>query len=302
MPNPYQIFLILSLLIASCATKEVEESQKDLPVEVFDMQKKRVEKLQEIGHEGWVIYNDCDAALWSYKAQSVICDKDFSDRGSELSDYPGLFSRSPTRICYDRKEKKDVGSKTTWSGDMGLGLTLYSIGCGKKDLLLDHFNAVRANDWISGFGETDAVASRAFYRPSIRASILTALNGLGEKYNALQDADTFLPGQRDYEAHLQLLKIEIHMRSKGELKEFMFKRVKEQFNRVPTDPYFAAMYAVTSGDWAKAIELCSKETLETYNDYVRCAEKDKCELAHMIHACGLLIDYAGNADASLSIR
>lgn len=313
MLRPTSHSLVALILLASCSV-ERSDNHPDLST-LEKLHVKQAERIDEYltlskDSQGWLV-TDCDGALWSYTAAAFAnCPVVFNARASEYPNEPGRLARRPGPLCWD-PEKGDQGSKTNWSGDMGKALITYSWICEDKALIEDHAAYGFDNKWIMSDGEEGYLLERAFYRPSIRGELYSVIYALGGEDDAARLwPTTYTKGLTDYQAHLQVLSIwlrsDIAVKSGDAIpanpnaREFfsaldisktMFERLKEHADRDPKDPYFQAVYALYSGNFDKAVDLCLKDYAPTdyVGEYVRCHDQKLCQLSHLIKSCGVLL-------------
>ena len=307
---------ILLAVLAACSPVNRSESKPGDDI-ISKLQAKQAERIDEYltlsqNDQGWLV-TDCDGALWSYTAAAFAgCPVIFNPRASEYPGEPGRLSRTPAKLCWDQENQKDNGSKTNWSGDMGKAVITYAWVCNDLPLLEDHASYGFNNKWIMSDGDEGYLLERSFYRPGFRGELYSTIYALGgEDDNARLWPNTYTSGLKDYQAHLQVLSIwlrsDMRHSASGDavpadpdakaffhalnISKTMFERLKEHAERDPKDPYFQAVYALYSGDFDRAVDLCLKDYAPTdyVGEYVRCDKQESCQLAHLIKACGVLI-------------
>jgi len=72
------------------------------------------------------------------------------------------------------------------------------------------------------------------------------------------------------------------------INEIMYERLREHANREPNCPMYQSAFAIYSGDYTKAIELCEMASPPICS-YVRCDEEKRCKLADDAYACDLIL-------------
>lgn len=288
--------LLPTLLLVACASVESKDPEPtDRLSEVREkVDSLTVELLEMEDEHGWIA-TGCDAMLWEGKARAVIGGGALQAAERE----PGRYGRRPDP-CWDGK---DLGSPTTWSRDMGIGLLYWAWR--NKDLraLLDHEKYGRENSWVMGEPLADG---RAVYTPNMIGTLYEVIHVLGGPSNTNRHwPNSYSSGLSDFEAHLLVLRIAL----RGEVAESdldkprsedtafendlgllsisgtMFKRLEEQAEREPGNALFQAVLGHYSGDMDPAIDAC----LSDYQaEYVRC-EGGSCELIEKLFACDYIL-------------
>ncbi len=267
-------------------------------------------RLAQVATGDWVV-NDCDAMLWNAKLYSVAGAPLFHVELAERE--PGRYHRRPAP-CWTAEEG-DIGSKTTWSRDMGRGLIMWAWRTKNVAVLQAHFDYGKAHDWIMGYPFDDG---RVLYTPAIQGA-------LGQTIYALGGADTFerkwpdvYPGGlTDYEAHLQVLSIqhrgevEEYLRTKGEgdarppgpvvvddpsgetalvmdVSPDMKERLKEHAEREPGNAFFQAAYGRYSGNMEPAASALTAEPWFRPS-YVRCTDLATCDAIEWLFAADIYL-------------
>lgn len=134
-------------------------------------------------------------------------------RAAEYPGNPGKFHRRPLSNPCWTPELGDVGSKTTWSRDMGMGLIAYAWAKKDRGILDAHaaYGVAHPYKW-EGFpawlmGEP-AADGRAIYTPAMLGLVYQGIFALGGVENGDRAwPNIYTKGLTDYQAHLQMLDI-----------------------------------------------------------------------------------------------
>lgn len=303
--------ILLTLLLTGCgSTEKPKDPGPFIPELLSDAQENQLQMIVELGEtqdleSGWPDALDCDGMVW---AGHHACGSGEPDLRASAYPEVGRFGRAAARRCWT-KEDGDVGSKTTWSNDMGK-LLIAGAWCQKdRKILEDHERYGRANAWVMGEGEKAEVLARAVYRPHTIGLLYQAIFALGGPDNANRLWPNLYPqGLEGYEARLQMediwLRGEIALaldapqdaphltesKSLLNVSRIMYRRIEEHHNRQPENPFYAALYGVYSGDITPALEICSNPKL-IKAEGVRCKTQRACELAFKIHSCKIILDH-----------
>jgi len=290
--------MIYLMLLLSCSTVE----QKDPAPADISLVKEKLETLHEEAGEdsiynGWML-DGCDSMLFQGKYQATAGALPLDPRTAQLSGEAGRFFRRGSKPC--NLDGKDVGSKTTWSRDMGIGLIYWAYRTKNLSVLADHFNYGKAHNWQMGKPLDDG---RVIYTPNIISLLSNAIVSLGGSSSLHQKWPTIYPsGLKSYQAHLQVLQIalrgeiatnkvdkpqkpeaELNMSISGS----MYRRLEEHSKREPKNPLYQAVYGKYSGDMQPAIDAC----LDGYTEEdSRCGtEEHGCQIAEIAFACDFVI-------------
>lgn len=249
---------------------------------------------------GWLEVQSCDGMVWAGKYASSSGVDDVDIEAAEYPGEPGRFSRRPS-ACWT-KDQGDVGSKTTWSRDMGVaGLFPYGFFKAKRDLLERHAAYGEAHHWDMGEPVADG---RGFYTPQMIGLLYKAIEALGGPHNAQSLWPSIYPaGLQDYELHLQVADIHLH----GEIAEVlrdpdnrpksgaalavsdtMFQRLQDAHEAEPDDPYFASVFGIYTGDMGPALTLLLDPAMPM-GGYVRCEMGEQCRLAAWIYSASIVL-------------
>lgn len=252
---------------------------------------------------GWLTA-DCDSMLTTGKYAAAHGVTGTNIALAEYVDEPGRFARRPlARPCWT-PEQGDVGSKTTWSRDMGLGLLAYAWKARDKALVERHAAYGRAHPlagssipaWKMGEPLDDG---RVVYTPAfigLTYEVLFALGG--ESFPERGWPNTYSAGLVDYQAHLQMLDIwlrgEITEKQLGllDISDVMLARITEHATREPADPFYTYLEGLYSGDLSRATSNCLDPAL-VVGTYGHCRGERGCHLAHWLFACGLTLRRLG---------
>ncbi len=258
------IVLVVPIFFISCGIFEKKEKEKDvgLPVNYEMLLEKYKEKLSLIDSKkdiqsGWADAKSCDAMLWAGK---YACGGGAPNlAASEYAAEPGRFGRRPAPDCWNPVDG-DIGSKTTWSRDMGIGL-IAGVWCtGKRDILERHADYGTKKNWKMGEPLDDG---RTVYTPSIIGVLYQAIFYLGGKDSPARVwPSVYSSGLDDYQAHLQM--IDIWLRGEMSRREIdlsldisqtMWDRVKEHAEREPNCPFYHYMRGIYDGSLDYATKL-----------------------------------------------
>lgn len=265
----------------------------------------------ELGN--WINTTDCDAALWmgKYSCADGIPEVDMTV--AEYAAQPGRFDRRPPPgSCWNPKDG-DIGSKTTWSRDMGKGLYRWAWCNQKLDALERHAKYGSSKTWKMGEPLDDG---RVVYTPAMIGELYELIHALGGEDNPGRIWPTAYPtGLDDYQAHLQVLSIQIRAEiaeefgqlalgpqkpvgkilstDDGDFKardgaslmlldvsETMYARLKEHAEREPECAYYQYMLGVYDGSMDKALELLLTDSSKC--QYVREGASKEIQLAEWL--------------------
>lgn len=274
--------LLVCLACFSCAPKKIrdplivhrsqyvdklEALKKKLIAEVLPMQDKQT---------GWVS-DDCDAMLWNAKL-ATVSGVSVDIKSAMYKDQPGRYGRRPGVPCYPHAQGHST-SKTTWSRDMGMGLILYAQRTGRPDLLDEHAKYGEQNKWLMGKPLADF---RAIYTPNIQSLLYQSMSSLGGRKSLRRFYPIyFAAGLDDYQAHLQMMTIDVLGLVDGTLTKLMISRVKEHVEREPYNAYYAYLLARIDGEYLRAVRLVLNDNTRK-GDYVRCDDMKSCLLAERL--------------------
>lgn len=246
---------------------------------------------------GWLMDQDGDAMLWN----GLYCSEGGGDDidAAEYPDQPGRFARNPNFPCSGPNGTNC--NATSWSRDQFMGLLACLWKTKKLAVLQRHATYGSAHLWKMGDPLDDG---RVLYNPGNIGLLRNAINALGGPSSIEQSWEQIYPsGNTDYQAHLEMLGIWLSGEIAKALNDMndvpkkpagfhaidstMYSVIEEQFNRTPTNAFFATLHGIYNGDYGPALDLCSSDQLPGA-DYVRCDDQMACQLAYAIHACGLL--------------
>lgn len=162
----------------------------------------------------------------------------------------GMWHRRPLdKPCFDCKNNKDVGSKSTISRDMLIGLAWYCWFNKRGDIVSQVVDYAVKNFGFMGCGAIGAIN----IMPPLFATFCWMdhkLNGTNWWLTRKMPAD--LGNKTEgYESHLQVLHILLRSEIVGKLSKSEKKVIAYQAKRQPNNPLF--VYA--NGDKEKALEL-----------------------------------------------
>lgn len=288
-------YLIITLCVAAVACgrdrKEKQEPKPDDRVaQLVDLYADMLAKAEQVRDQetGWLDRHGCDAMLWSsvYAASPWVSGVDL--KAAEFEGQPGRFGRRPPPHCWD-PENGDQGSKTTWSRDMFVGGLLPWAWLTKQlDVLDRHASYGKSVNWKMGEPLDDG---RVVYSLSVIGLLYQAIYRLGGEDSANRIWPSVYPqGLRDYEAHLQVKSIWLRGEIQGSISKAMGERLEEHYLRMPGDPFYAYVWGCYSGNQSPAIDAILAGTV---GDYVRCEEREQCELAHRIFVTGQILNKFG---------
>lgn len=317
-------WLVLALLgLSACKGKE-HDAKDPNPNERKEALKAKYQEKLELAKDwakkdygNWLVIKDCDAALWmgKYSCADKIPEVDLTV--AEYPDQPGRFDRRPPPGSCWNPEAGDIGSKTTWSRDMGKGLYRWA-WCGKHlDALERHAKYGNSKNWKMGEPLADG---RVLYTPAMIGELYELIHALGGEDNPGRIWPTAYPkGLDDYEAHLQVLSIQI----RGEIaegfgnlalgpkkpdgadgsgseqenakegtalldvSETMYDRLREHAKREPKCAYYQYMLGVYDGSMDKALELLLNDSSEC--QYVRKDASKEIRLAEWLAVASSVI-------------
>jgi hypothetical protein len=228
---------------------------------------------------GWVILS-CDAMLHQGKYAAV------TGFGSlEIAEdpkQPGRYYRRPYDLpCW--KDGQDLGSKTTWSRDMGVGFIWWAYRNLDFVALGRHIEYGRKNLWVMGEPLADG---RTIYTPNMIALLYAAYGSLvKQSYKETSIGGIYSSGLTDYEAHLTVLSILLRGEIDGYIWQRDLKIIEEQAERQPKAALYQSARAVYGGSLSAAVSACLNPEPA---DYISRQEPDICHLIDVIFALDLL--------------
>lgn len=240
-------------------------------------------------------------------------------RAAEYPNEPGRFHRRPLSNPCWTPELGDVGSRTTWSRDMGMGLLAYAWA--KKDLLIlkahADYGVAHPYKWEGlpawEMGEPFA-DGRAIYTPAMLGLVYQGIYALGGGHNDDRVwPNIYTKGLTDYQAQLQMMDIwfrgevakalgdadampqpggdgdgdDVAGQGLLQVSGSMWDRIEEHHRREPLDPFYAYMWGLYGGDMSPAIESCLNLEMPL-GEYAR--DRREVRLAYWIFACGQLLE------------
>lgn len=284
-----------ALFMVSCVSSTIAPKKASVdPVLVDKVKAKQAERIRklEIYRDpkagNWVVGDECDGYLWQSKLQAVLCDPEVDIRATEFEGEKGRFGRNPYMRCWT-KERADAGkrnfSRSTWSSDMGQGLKIVGLFCQDADLIRDHLNYGRANNWQMG---QPWDITTTIYKPHTIREFAEVLHYLtGEKQPELSYPVAWAPGLDDYQAHLQMLSAVVWLEMYSALPENLVNLINAHVRREPKNPLYQGLKAIFSGDKRRALETCLGEG--NYGEYVRGRHENRLILIDQIFACNFVL-------------
>jgi hypothetical protein len=302
MKSPAQIRFCGALILAlaaGCSKPERVDPVPAVPVELIEQAKEQHQLRLELAEarrdpsNGWLTPDDCDGLLWSGKYGAVV---GFDPYAAEYPDQPGRFARRPVErgLCYT-DEGVEQGAKSSCSRDQAMGLIAYAVQQNNPEVLQAHYDFVKSNNWKCGEGQLSAT----YYNPFFRGFLEAVMDGLALVQPRWPAESEYFAGLDDYEAHLQMLNIDIRQTIEGSVTEAMLARIVEHSDREPGNPFFWYLRGKYSGDMAPAVKACVDGT---YGTYVRCGvglDKELCVLSELIYACDRVLRYFDEPAPSL---
>lgn len=295
-----RIFFLLALLFGCQKRHEPKDPVIDerALIELKPLYEQKLLDAQTMrDQDGWLDHG-CDAALYTGKYGASWGVSGVNYAAAEYPDEPGRFHRRPISNPCWTEELGDVGSKTTWSRDMGLGLLLFAWRTKDLALVERHTAYGRAHPaiddglpaWQMGAPLADG---RVIYTPTMIGLAYQIELALGGKpYPERGWPGTYPEGLVDYQAHLQAIDILLRGEIEG-VTDLMLKRAEEHAAREPNDPFFAYLAGLYSGDLTHALDVCLDPTMPL-GTYSRCEPGDQvCKLPHWLFACGNVLHSFG---------
>lgn len=256
------IICLLLLSITACGGSKKKEQEVAIPANHQRLLNKYIEKLTFLESKkdpasGWIDAQSCDAMLWNGK---YACGGGKPNLvASEYAAEPGRFGRRPAPDCWN-PEQGDVGSKTTWSRDMGMGL-MAGAWCTKNLAALErHADYGTKKNWKMGEPLDDG---RAVYTPSIIGILYQTIFYLGGKDSTARVwPSVYSSGLDDFQAHLQM--IDIWLRGEMsrvdtdlslDISKTMYERIQEHSDREPNCAFYSYMRGIYDGSLDKTTDL-----------------------------------------------
>jgi hypothetical protein len=262
------IFGLIISAIACGSKKDKKPPEPDTRIEqltsLFNDKKIEAESIRD-PHNAWIVPNDCDGMLWSGKYASVDCGVDIEAAEVE----PGRFDRYP-----------QMGTcRTSWSRDMGVaGLFVWAYKCNRRDVLERHAKYGKKNNWVMGEPVDDG---RPIYTPQMIGLLYQIIFKMGGDNDPNRVWPHIYPSGLDgYQAHLQMMAI-WHRANHEPISQTMYERIKEHYDRIPYNPFYAFMKGLYTGDMSTTIDLLLSPEMPMAG-YVRCDEPHRCKLAEWL--------------------
>lgn len=304
----FRLVVFLMVFTAGCGWFKKRKASDPTPLTTMEQLQTWYDgKLAEaaaVAHpdNGWVYLESCDAMLWNGLMASSPGVQWVNIYAAENVDEDGRFHRRPPPYCWNETDG-DVGSKTTWSRDMGKGLMIWAMRRGELKAVERHAAYGVENNWVMGKPFDDG---RVLYTPSTIGELYQVIHLLGgeDSVNRIWPS-TYSEGLVDYEAHLQVLGIMIRGYVAEKLNDMdavprpsdgaalldingvMFDRLVEHSERQPRCPFYEYMRAIyENGNLDAAAALVMDPSWEC--DYMR--DEDHESLAEEIFVASLIME------------
>lgn len=239
----------LYLILFSCAKENISETpvfSKEL-IYAYEL------KLKQYDNQ-WLDLEFCDAMLWTGLADSSP-GYNVDLRESEYENEPGRFNRRPKPFC-----EAGLGSKTSWSRDMAMGLIFSSWRDGDLELLERHAKYGVKKNWKMGEPFADG---RVQYTPNILRLLYQTIYKLGGEDNVARAIPAiYASGLDGYEAHLQTLDYILTMELFGSVPRDGERVIKKHVEREPECPIFSYAAHIDDGDQAATIEILLADNID----------------------------------------
>jgi len=281
------------------------------------------------GH--WITPGDCDGALWSFTAASARCPSEFDPRASEFEGETGRYGRRPPPRCWTPEGGDQGSTTTwsgdMAKGLMLYGWRCKNLQLLSDHERYGRGNAWQMGDGEDG----KVLARAVYRPSLIGELYTTIWGLGGPDNANRHWPSIFPSGLTDFEAHLQVLSIILmgevagatnsgdavpkrpsnldgepllgpsrtltipppgsHQMGLLQISGTMFQRLQEHAEKDPKDVLFQATYSLYSGDFDRALALCSKAygPDDYVGSYVRCGEYRRCQLAQLLFACNMLV-------------
>jgi len=307
------VFLMISLIIASCGVidqkESVEPTDTDTLWDMYEQKTKRALELRD-SQTGWLAGDDCDGMIWAGKYGSALGIDGVDIFAASFDDEPGRFGRRPLYEdgeyqgrCWS--EEGDTGSSTTWSRDMGsAGLLPYCWVNKRLDILQLHADYGRALNWVMGQPIGDG---RVIYTPNVIGLLYELIYALGGQNSANRLWPSYWPGGLDdYEAHIQSMMIWLQGEAAATIGDMdavprqgarltgisgtMFDRLEEHYSREPESPWYTYLYHLYSdGDMGPVTKMLIDHPYR-HATYVRCSSQEECVLAEWLFVASRVLE------------
>jgi len=322
-----RLLTFLLFFVSSCAVwekvyppEQVVDEDDDMVVKLNEkFMLKHQEAESKLNDFNWLT-DDCDGMIWNGKAAVVV--KDINLHAAEYPNEAGKWGRRPPNPFWCYENGQDLGSASTWSGDMfKAGLLPYAWLTKDLQLLETHAEYGRSHYWIMGEPKSDW---RVVYKPALYGILYQTIFALGgDPHIARKWPDLYPAGLLDYKAHLQVMGIwlrgdiaraindsdalpqesedpaindEYKLDTNGEMhlltvNEVMFERLKEHRDREPECPFYSFAYHLyADGDFTDTIDLLLRSGSPIECTYVRCGDKNEnCKLAEWLFVTHLVL-------------
>lgn len=198
--------ILIALFFVGCKTHDGADDQTPSKIdqlrEWYDGQLAKAEEIRDPVNN-WLTPDSCDGMLWTGKYASSPQVNFVNMEAAEDPINPGKFHRRPIP-CWTPADGS-VGSKTTWSRDMGMGLIVWAYRKNQLAPLIRHSQYGKAHNWQMGEPIADG---RVIYTPAIIGLLHQVIYSLGgpDDPNRIW-GNIYSSGLDDYHAHLQMLDI-----------------------------------------------------------------------------------------------
>ncbi len=287
-------YLIIIALFFSCSHHKYKEKSSP-STERSDLLVKRQNTLVAIAaisdkDTHWPSVTDCDGTLWA----GIACAGDV-DLDLDLAEYsPGEIHRRPAPSCWNVKDG-DVGSKSTISNDQLTGYIWCRWAKEDLDALKRLADYGEKNHWFMG-QPTSAVGDvlmKSNLIGLLGRAIFKLSNGTDDRLIRHTGTD-YLAADIDYVRHIGALQIALQGETTEETATLldidanMMKRLDEYIAAEPSNPLYAAIKGVYTGDMSTAVELLLKNDLPRPS-YVRGQNPDAFAMADWLLAAKIVL-------------
>ena len=303
-----RLLFLLFLIFVGCAPGKSEPKDPVADERLVDLQAKQAKKIDEY-KKGWPSETDCDGLLFAGQACAAGMDLDI--HRAELE--PGIWHRRPEKACHTEQDG-DVGSKSSISNDMVLGLYVCLYARGDYESLKRFADVSEKNKWLIGIPKERV--QEVLLKPNqvgyLGRMLLDLSDGKDRRGYAKLFA-AYLPVTEDYQRHLLALGVYLNgliaenLEAKGlkpysdkdqvvstisGLKDHAVEALDKLIEAEPNNYFFHAVRGIYSGDMAPAITLLlSDETPRP--TYVRGDRADRFELAHWLFTTDIVLGRFG---------
>lgn len=247
--------LCFSLTLSSCG-REIKPASPIASEQIPALQQKYEKYLAIVSsHQdayGFIDTDACDSLLFSALvgvSESIVNIEKARDSDGRWHRRPDVYAE-----CYPDSSASSI------SKDMLLGLMIYIWEQKRLDLARDLFQYGEDHNWVMGEGDP----SRTNLSPGLQATLAELIFRMGgENHEAYRSIPAIFSGGQDgYQAHLEVLHINLRAELVNSITERDLTIVKKYYQKNPANGLFTFVYhKYTDGDQSETIAILMDEKL-----------------------------------------